>query len=398
MSERAAHLVDSVLPRVPVRQWVLTVPHGLRYGMAHDPSLMAKVLNVFVRAICGWLKRRARKLRIAGPFKTGAVTVIQRFDSALALNVHFHSVVLDGVYALDHQARPIFHPTPPPTDADVAAVATTILRRVHALVNDDGDPDATSALAACTSASITRVAATGARRGSPLRRIIGQRPPPARILGRRCAQIEGFNLHANTRVAANERDQLETLCRYLARPPLPDERLTPLPDSNLALRLKRPWSDGTTHLILSPTELIERLIPLVPRPRAHLTRYHGVLAPAAGWRSQVVPASTVPRKRPACADASQEAPSPAARRWTPWVELLKRVFLIDALACPRCPGRMRVIAVVMRKSAIESILNHLGLANDVSPSNPPRGSPQDAVKGAESRDAIDWPPNDEFPA
>jgi hypothetical protein len=124
MSERAAHLVDSVLPHVPVRQWVLTVPHGLRYRMAHDPSLTAKVLNVFVRAICGWLKRRARKLRIAGPFKTGAVTVIQRFDSALALNVHFHSVVLDGVYALDHRARPIFHPTPPPTDADVAAVAT----------------------------------------------------------------------------------------------------------------------------------------------------------------------------------------------------------------------------------------------------------------------------------
>jgi hypothetical protein len=70
MSERAAHLVDSVLPRVPVRQWVLTVPYGLRYRMAHDPALTTKVLNVFVRAVAGWLKRRARRLGIAGSLKT----------------------------------------------------------------------------------------------------------------------------------------------------------------------------------------------------------------------------------------------------------------------------------------------------------------------------------------
>jgi hypothetical protein len=226
MSERAAHLVDNVLPRVPVRQWVLTVPHGLRYRMAHDPSLTTAVLAVLVRAVSGWLKRRARRLGVAGPLKTGAVTVIQRFDSALALNVHFHSLVLDGVYALDRGARPVFHPTPPPTDAEVAAVATSIHRKVYALVNnEEWGAEPASALATCASASITRVAATGPRRGSPLRRIIGEKPPPARILGRRCAQIEGFNLHANTRVAANQRDQLETLCRYLARPPLSDERL-----------------------------------------------------------------------------------------------------------------------------------------------------------------------------
>jgi hypothetical protein len=59
---------------------------------------------------------------------------------------------------------------------------------------------------------------------------------------------------------------------------------------------------------------------------------------------------------------------------------------------------MRVLAVVLRKSAIKSILKHLGLASEVSPSNPPRGPPQDAVVGTGPPDAIDWPPNDEFPA
>jgi hypothetical protein len=56
------------------------VPHGLRYRMAHDPSLTTAVLGVLVRAVTGWLKRRARRLRVAGPLKTGAVTVIQRFE------------------------------------------------------------------------------------------------------------------------------------------------------------------------------------------------------------------------------------------------------------------------------------------------------------------------------
>ena len=94
------------------------------------------------------------------------------------------------------------------------------------------------------------------------------------------------------------------------------------------------------------------------------------------------PAPTLPEKQP----------SPATRRWTPWVKLIRRVFLIDALACPRCPGRVRVIAVVMRKSAIESILKHVGLASDVSSSNPPRGPPHDAVAGSEPPDAVDCLP------
>lgn len=73
--------------------------------------------------------------------------------------------------------------------------------------------------------------------------------PQPRFRGRRCAEVEGFNVHANVRVAANDRRGLETLCRYIARPPLSDERLQERPDGTLSLRLKRPWSDGTTHLV-----------------------------------------------------------------------------------------------------------------------------------------------------
>jgi hypothetical protein len=150
------------------------------------------------------------------------------------------------------------------------------------------------------------------------------------------------NLHANFRLAANDRAGLETLCRYMGRPPLSADRLAEISDGNVALRLKRPWSDRTTHLVFSATELIEKLIPLMPRPRAHLTRYHGVLAPASGWRSEVVlrpDAVDVGSKETSRPEKPAQSPAdPRRRHYMPWADLLKRVFLVDALACPRCGG------------------------------------------------------------
>ncbi len=380
MCDTAAHLVDNVLPQVPVRQWVLTVPHGLRYAMAHNPALAGVVLRVFMGAVSWAQRRRARKQGLRGVLKTGAVTVIQRFDSALALNVHFHSLVLDGVYAMDSRGRPVFHPVAAPTDGDVAEVAARVFRRVSRMFDPDADDvagDSDPLLAKMSAASLRRLVATGPRRGRPVRRLGHDVRPQARILGKRCADVEGFNVHANVRIAANDRVGLEGLCRYIARPPLSVDRLTELPDGNLMLRLKRSWSDGTTHLVLSPGELIEKLVPLVPRPRAHITRYHGVFAPAAGWRPQVVPqnrsvAAPVPEPL-----EGRTTSGPAHGRRTRWAELLKRVFLVDALVCPRCPGRMKILAVVLRPDAIKAILEHGHMAPHPPPMAPARAPPED---------------------
>src|SRR5205809_4193190 len=80
MAEQAAHLVDDVLPFVPVRQWVLTVPHRLRYRLAFDHAL--------IRAVLGWYRRRGRRAGVPDG-QSGTVTVVQRFGSELELNVHF---------------------------------------------------------------------------------------------------------------------------------------------------------------------------------------------------------------------------------------------------------------------------------------------------------------------
>ncbi|MFL5399214.1 MAG: transposase, partial [Myxococcales bacterium] len=124
------------------------------------------------------------------------------------------------------------------------------------------------------------------------RRLCGRatsRPPNAGRKQERTAYEEGFSLHAGVHLHANDREGLAHLCGYGARPPLVQTRLSQLADGRLAYLLKRPLADGTAFLVLEPCELLRRLAALVPPPRAHLVRYHGVVAPASAWRSRIVP-------------------------------------------------------------------------------------------------------------
>ena len=99
-------------------------------------------------------------------------------------------------------------------------------------------------------------------------------------------------------VPANDRNRLERLCRYVTRQPIAPDRLQALPDGRLALRLKTRWRDGTSHILMAPRDLIDRLVPLIPQPRARQVRYHGILTPAASLRSRVVPADPAACRRP----------------------------------------------------------------------------------------------------
>ena len=157
--------------------------------------------------------------------------------------------------------------------------------------------------------------------------------------GPRCASISGFSVHANVCIPAHDRLRLERLCRYAGRPPLAAERLSALPDGRLLYRLKRRWRDGTTHMIFEPIELVEKLAALVPPPRFNLIRYYGVLAPAAAFRSLVIPESESPTDSPpphaSCPAKPGIVPIDTANarekgRCRPrnysWAQLMRRVF------------------------------------------------------------------------
>ncbi|MEZ5659453.1 MAG: transposase [Burkholderiaceae bacterium] len=370
MGQSAAHLVDQVIPAVPMRQWVLALPIGLRLLLAARPELLTPVLQVVHRVIGGYLRERSGVRHGQG----GAVTLIQRFGSAANLNIHLHCLVLDGVYQCDGEGEPQFVSVAAPTDEELAGLLQTMTGRILRLLtrrgvleqeagqtwlsDTDSEANEGSAMWPLQAAAVTYRIAFGPRAGQKVLTIRGAPTREWRSGKRLCADIDGFSLHAAVRVKAHERGRLEKLCRYITRPALAEERIEMDSQGQVRLRLKTPWSDGTTHLVLSPIQLMQRLAALVPRPRLHLIRFHGVLAPNARLRARVVPGAPAPEHGEQGGEQDSGEPSGPGR--IGWARLLKRVFDIDMTHCPNCgQGKLKILAAILERAAIEKILNHL---------------------------------------
>ena len=135
MAQTAAHLVDHVIPHVPVRQWVLSLPIPLRLLLAAQPKLVTPVLQVVHRVITRFLLGQAGLT--ADEADGGAVTLIQRFGSAANLNIHLHCLVLDGVYRSGSDGAE-FVEVPAPTDEALQAVLQKIITRLMKLLTRRG--------------------------------------------------------------------------------------------------------------------------------------------------------------------------------------------------------------------------------------------------------------------
>ena len=421
MADTAAWLVDRVLPCVPVRQWVFTLPFPLRFRMAYDARLTSDILGIFLRAVFASLRRRARRAGSTGTLQCGAVTFLQRFGDALNLNVHFHTLVLDGVYEVEGGTTR-FRALPPPDRKELERILRRIARRLEVLLERRGIDaeflrEDQPLLAGLADASIRGRIATGRRAGQGVLRR-GDRIEPEDMRDEatmaHCVAGGGFSLHAGVAVPARDRKRLERLCRYVARPPVSTERLSRLPDGRLLYQLKRRWRDGTSHMVFEPAELLEKLVSLVPPPRGHQVRYHGVLAPCASRRARVVPLppargpapaprpsgvgnqtvraqaveSGEPGRRPrdalSLAKTSPPEPGltprtgpPGTPRRIPWAELMRRVFAVDVLECSACGGRMRILSAIRDPGAVRAILDCLDLPSRPPPNLPVRPDPSE---------------------
>ena len=321
------------------------------------------MLRIGLGVVMAWYRKRARAQGIEDP-RTGAVTVVQRFGGALNLNVHFHALLLDGVYARDPRSGQLrWHGVGAPSTKDIERLVVEIAERTEAWLakqghglEDEEEPDPDDGQAVLQAAAVMGQAATGRRAGRRARRlqVLGGRPyrlPP------RCASCDGYSVHAGVRIGARNRKGLERLCRYIARPPLAKSRLETRPDGTVLIRLKHPWADGTTAIHLTHLELMERLAALVPPPHKNQVIYHGVLAPRSAWRAEIVPQ---PHRKPRSDQEQDHAlvrPDRACRtsRWTLWSTLLRRVFNADGFECPHCDRRMHLRAVVMPPATFDII-------------------------------------------
>ena len=188
--------------------------------------------------------------------------------------MHFHCCVIDGVFAVGEDGQVHFAEAAALTPEDLAAVQQQVRTRVLRWFARAGllDPADARDMA-------------GWHHGG------------------------GFSLDASVRIDGPDRAGLERLLRYCARPPFALERLEQLADDQLVYRFPKPQPDGRTELRLTPLELIERLAALIPPPRLHRHRYHGVLAPNSPLRAQV---TALARQPPAC--PARGRPSPARPR------------------------------------------------------------------------------------
>jgi hypothetical protein len=453
MANVAAHLVDRVLPDVPVRQYVLTLPYELRRLAAFKADVLTAFARIFVEAVFARYRWRAGCDGIESP-QCGSVNFVQRFGS-LNLHVHFHLLALDGVFARDARGGLVFHPAEAPTAADLEAIVARTARRSIAWLRKRGYIDdsplearsneepAQTALDACAAIAMGRGNVSTLPRDSTQDDGHGaaeERPDKPAL----AVERDGFNVHAGVRIEAGDDLGRERLARYGARPPLSLERLRRLPGGRVAYRLK--YVDRGRrgkNRVMTGIEFMARLAAIIAPPRYPLVRFAGVLAPRSAWRREVVPE---PREqRAACEAARTQKPGPTERRpeqhpagdarggpaprapsppgasnthrgpamsandvamvaavraapldddvmrlapnvisvrhWdrllggllyavsprVDWATLLRRSFSVDVLECPKCHGRLRMIAVITEREPARRILAHLGLPTDPLP-------------------------------
>lgn len=411
MADLAVHLEESVFPEVPVRHWICSFPWGLRALLGYDRKLCADFVTAFAQELSRSLRHRAKQqfgLESLSEAHTGILVAIQRVDSALRLNVHFHVLAIDGIYSRaerrDETSDLHFRALPTPTQAEVMEIARRTAFRVDRLLRAQGryllpresDHDRDGAavqlaldepgLAACYEQAASGVGISGPRAGQPPLRLMGRggahsggvcsddtHHGPDEPIG----EYGGINLYAKQCVPGRDREQLEKLCRYITRPPVANERLSLRDDGRLELGFKRAWKDGTRAIVLEPRDLITRLVAAVPPPRQHQVRYFGVLSSHSVLRGEIVPLP--PDIKPILAAGDQlplgfgadEEDRARAKLRKPWSWLLRHIFRVDMDYCQQCGGKMRWVEAATTPQATSRLLAEHGLG----PRAPPEPQP-----------------------
>jgi hypothetical protein len=301
----------------------------------------------------------------------------------MCLNPHLHVVFLDGAYHEEEEDALAWVELGHVQTREVGEVLEAVVRRIErhlrrrgllelGAADADRDVDSDEALAA--SAVSGRTAPAGPQW---LRGLVPLAPSALRFDKPLCAALDGFTLHAATRAGALDVMGREALLRYVLRPPIAQERVESRPDGLVRITLKRPFVDGTVAVDMDPLSLLCRVAASVPPPRYHTVKYAGVLAHRSRWRPRIAPHPAVPSEiTPVVAADVDPTSEPKPRRggYRPWAELLARTFGVDVLACPKCHGRMKLVALIKEPRSIRRFLAALGEDTDVPARLPSRGA------------------------
>ena len=315
MVETAAHLCDHVFPRLPVRQWVLSVPKRLRYFMQRDGAVLNMVLRIFLRVIAQSLQDHcagAAQVDKAA-LHIGAIAFIHRFGSSLNGHVHFHVCAVDGVFeevavageadAQSSSPSIVFHPASAIDEAAVAQVQADLRRRI-------------------------------------LRAFVGrgliEKTDAKEMLG---YQHSGFSVDTGVCIEAHDR----------AVPPP---------------RTHRHRYFG----VLAPNSPLRAAVTALAQPAKQVVVQTEPATTGAGVPGVVPLGHAIP-----------PTPEPATPKRSKahylWAVLIARIYEVFPLLCPLCGGQMRLIAFITEGSQIRKILDHIGVDSEPPQISPARGPP-----------------------
>ncbi len=356
MVETAAHLVDHVFPKRPVRQWVLSLPKRLRYFLPSNPKYASSILRILINTIEKALFRKISNAPVQS--RLGAVTFLQRFGSTLNLHFHFHSCVIDGLF--DREGN--FYSVGFFNSEEIKAVEKQVCKKVvrfflrQGFLNGEEASDMLS------------------------------------------WNYSGFSLDASVLIEAQDRDGLERLIRYCARPVFASSRLEKV-GNRLKYVLSKANAKGEKVLFLKPSELLDRLAKLIPPPRHHRHLYHGVLASNSPLRSKMAmlageePPVAGTQLKQLLLDVDGEKSKNLIVQDGPllsfdieekkkrkvsfgWAKLIARIYEVSPLICPKCGEMMKIIAFIEDRPTIQKILTCLNEPIDPPPIASARGPPE----------------------
>jgi hypothetical protein len=325
MVETAAYLCDTVIPLVPMRQWVISFPMRIRHYLQTD-TILQNVLKIVVDEI-------RKRLILCCPdvpnAQIGAVSFIQHFGAKLNHHPHFHIVVADGIFN-NNGGMLQFHEAFLTQD-DIADTQDCIQKRILRFFGRRGWFDKESIEKMLT------------------------------------YENSGFSLDAKVRIQSWDRVGLERLIRYCARPCFASENLR-WNGPWLIYRLPKPRHTGQTFIQLEPLEFLDRISALIPYPRRHRRHYHGVFAPNSPLRKKVIESA---QKRPdhIVNPSLQEAAKKVEKASLNWAKLIARIYETNPLICS-CGREIKIAAFITHSAEIHRILSGIGWPTEIPDFDP----------------------------
>lgn len=375
MLDRGSFMSERILGDVPVRHFVLTFPPPLRYALAYNHELLGRLVSIAAKAVLSFQRRKARRalsLKSVNDAHPGAISSVHRSSSNLDSNVHIHMIVTEGVFVREQaEGGVVFRELPPPTEEEISEIAWDICRRTTVALKRAGmwrDLDDESVNA-------DEFPPTPARQ---MRGVFSTGPTSegrevtyfARAVGRVHDDHAGysFDLYARRGIAKGDAQGRLKLARYMLHPPLTDRQISRSADGRVLFTQDRPWQTPTKAVVLDPLDLLTKLALLVPPARSKTVRFHGVYAPNATLRDEVLSYVAALQSIPQTGETQGHC------RPIPVAEVLRRHTGVDLTRCPHCFGPTRVTVRFPYRSARKRIRSVTGLPGD-SPDQPSPHTP-----------------------